>query len=376
MVEALRWNSRETSATWMHAGDADRADRFLDRADALVVCRAFYSAPLARLVARARARGLRVLYDVDDLVFDIKQVHLVVDALDQDTNSDATWDAWFGWIGRYQAALRLCEGAIVTNNFLAARVQACIPEMSVRVIQNFLNRKQQEFSRALFEAKRKGGFASDGLLHIGYFSGTPSHNRDFAIAAKPLERLLDTERNAVLRIVGFVPPTAGLARHTARIETHPLQDFMNLQRLIAEVEINIAPLQDNTFTNCKSELKYFEAAIVGTPTVATPTHTFARAMRDGEDGYLARAHEWDAKLAEAVELVRSPARYVAMAELGFAQTEERYSWNRQVTAIETAVFDDISPSVNALSAPHPASVVTATPAVAGHSQGDEVVPVK
>jgi len=30
------------------------------------------------------------------------------------------------------------------------------------------------------------------------------------------------------------------------------------------VEIVIAPLQENVFTNCKSELKYFEAAIVGT----------------------------------------------------------------------------------------------------------------
>ena len=65
---------------------------------------------------------------------------------------------------------------------------------------------------------------------------------------------------------------------------------MNLQRLIAEVEINISPLQNNLFTNCKSELKYFEAAIAGTITVATPTYAFSRAIVDGENGFLAKAY--------------------------------------------------------------------------------------
>ena len=73
---------------------------------------------------------------------------------------------------------------------------------------------------------------------------------------------------------------AAAARVPERIEVCPLQDFVNLQRLIGEVEINIVPLQDNAFTNCKSELKYFEAAIVETVTVATPTYTFSR-VRSG-----------------------------------------------------------------------------------------------
>ena len=92
---------------------------------------------------------------------------------------------------------------------------------------------------------------------------------------------------------------------------------MNLQRLIAEVEINIAPLQDNLFTNCKSELKYFEAAITGTITVASPTYTFSRAIVDGGNSFLAAAYEWNAKLEAALGLVRQPSRYAEMAEEGF-----------------------------------------------------------
>src|SRR4029077_3202618 len=120
-------------------------------------------------------------------------------------------------------------------------------------------------------------------------------------------------------------------------EVIPLQDYLNLQRVIAEVEINIAPLQDNLFTNCKSELKFFEAAAVGTWTVATPTFTFRRAIRDGVTGRLARSHEWDAALAEAVSLVLDPARYAPIAEAAAAEAYVAYGWNQQARRILDAV---------------------------------------
>lgn len=44
---------------------------------------------------------------------------------------------------------------------------------------------------------------------------------------------------------------------------------------------------DEEFTNSKSELKYFEAAIVRTQTIATQTPTYGEAIKDGYNGYLA-----------------------------------------------------------------------------------------
>jgi hypothetical protein len=66
----------------------------------------------------------------------------------------------------------------------------------------------------------------------------------------------------------------------------------------------VAPLQDNAFTHCKSELKYFEAAAVGTVTVASPTHAFAKAIQDGRNGYLAKSFEWTPKLSGALTAIR------------------------------------------------------------------------
>ena len=96
-------------------------------------------------------------------------------------------------------------------------------------------------------------------FHVGYFSGSPSHARDFAIAAPAIARLMRADPRVVLRVVGFFDPHPQLAALRDRIEVAPLQDFINLQRSIAEVEINIAPLQDNVFTNCKSDRRFFEA---------------------------------------------------------------------------------------------------------------------
>ena len=88
---------------------------------------------------------------------------------------------------------------------------------------------------------------------------------------------------------------------------------MNLQSLIGSTEINVAPLAFSRFTNCKSDLKFFEAAAVGTSTVASDTDVFSGAMQHGVTGLVAREHEWHKLLTEAVAMVRDTERYIGVA---------------------------------------------------------------
>ena len=80
--------------------------------------------------------------------------------------------------------------------------------------------------------------------------------------------------------------------HANRIVITPVVDFLTLQYLVAEADVNIAPLTRNIFTECKSELKYFEAAIVETVTCATPTNVFKDCIVQGENGFLCAQGEW------------------------------------------------------------------------------------
>ncbi len=339
MIEALQGvPALEISASWFSRADLSRSDRFIDRADALIICRTRYDATINCMISRAKARGVRVFFDVDDLIFDLKYVHLLLHTLDQPQESRKAWDVWFAAVGRFAATLHLCDGAIVPNHFLAERVSDYAPGIVPRIVPNYLNRTQQLQSEKIWDLKHKSEFARDGNIHVGYFSGTPTHNRDFEIAAGALSKLLEEDPRIVLRMVGFMEPKGPLLRYANRIEVFPFQDFLNLQRITGEVELNLAPLQINTFTNCKSELKYFEAAIVGTPTIASPTFTFQNAIRDGENGFLANAHEWEAKIRAALDCVCDAERYAALAERAYRHANEFYSWNRYAAHIEAAVF--------------------------------------
>ena len=336
MVEGLRADRRQrASAAWFELADVPALMQRLPEIDTLVVARVRYDHVVARLIAAARAHGVRVLFDCDDLVFDTRYVHLVLDTLAQDAAHPGAWDWWFAYVGRIEATARLCDGGIATNDYLAERMREVVPG-PVAIVPNFLNRRQQEVSDELLTSKRMRRFVADGPVTVGYFSGTPSHNHDLSIVVGALCRLLERDPNVHFRIVGFMDDIGALASFGHRVERLPLHDWVNLQRLIAEVEVNIAPLQENVFTNCKSELKFFEAAAVGTWTVATPTATFAAAMEGEGYGRRCRAHDCDAALEEAVALARTPQRYAATAETNADAVRERYGWNRFADSIVEA----------------------------------------
>jgi glycosyltransferase involved in cell wall biosynthesis len=229
----------------------------------------------------------------------------------------------------------MCDRALVTNEYLADKMRVFRPSCDVRIIPNFLNNAQAELSRRIHAIKRDGGYRGDGRIHVGYFSGTPTHNKDFAIVADALAKLFVREKRLVLRLVGFLRPAELLRRFPDRIEHHGLQDFLNLQRLIGATEFNLVPLQDNSFTNCKSELKYFEAAITGTISLASPTHVFRSAICDGQNGYLVNSTDWEERIGAALE---ARPDYRGIAEASARHAEAHYSGDVMRDVIESAIF--------------------------------------
>jgi len=334
MIEALRYAEPDASAAWLTADDGARAMEVLDEIDLLVVCRALYTPHVGALIARAKSLGKRVLFDVDDLVFDDRYTHLVMETLAQPVEEQSL-QFWFGHIARSGCTMRLCDGVITTNAFLAERIRDFCG-LPTWTIPNFLNHAQIEWSSRIRAAKQHSDWERDGHVDIGYFSGTPTHERDFALIEPALVTLLESNPAVRLRIVGFPPQSELLAPFAHRIETLPLQDFLNLQRVIGDVELNIVPLQDNEFANCKSELKYFEAAIVGTVTIATPTFTYRGVIDHGWNGYLATAQQWEDVLRERVATVDEVP---TVAERAAVDALERYAPEAQAPVLRAALLD-------------------------------------
>ncbi len=326
------------SAAWFTAQDLDRMERVLNACDVLVLCRnSLYTDGIARLAAKARARNRRILFDVDDLVFDPAYAHLLVDTLGLDMRNPEVWNYWFAYIGRVGATFALCDGALVTNGYLAAHAAAWSGKPA-RILPNFLNSEQQAISDDIWQAKERMGWRRDGRMHLAYFSGSPSHNRDFSLVSGAIAEILDENPTIWLRVVGFLDPSSDLARHASRIETLPLQDFINLQREIGSIEINLVPLQQNAFTHSKSDLKWFEAAIVGALTVASPARAYRDLIEPGRNGWLAEGYGWKGILSEIVRHFDDWRAEVAPRAR--AEALERFGWNRQAATIEAALFGD------------------------------------
>lgn len=325
MAQVLNERPDEVSAGYFFLDDLPQVPNLADLADLLVICRTRYDHRVAHLVASFRARGKRVLYDTDDLVFDPDFAHLLVTTLDLDPRDPRVWNDWFAYTARLGATLKLCDGAITTTPTLAERLRAASGK-PVHVVPNFLNREQLEVSDRVFEAKATRPLAADGLTHLGYFSGSPSHNRDFAMVVPALQALLEEDPTLGVVVVGFIEPGPALEKFGSRVRKFEFHDYVNLQRLIGQVEYNLMPLQYNVFTHCKSELKYFDAAVVGTLSIASPTASYRSAITHGDNGWLAASHEWLEVLRTALA---ARDRYRAMAERAHAHARARYAWTAQ-----------------------------------------------
>lgn len=241
------------------------------------------------LAYQARQQGIKIALDLDDCICGtshIKEMFNVVspDIIDQ--------DYWISTCAHIELIAGLTDGFIVTNEYLGNTLLKSHPSYQYQVIRNFLNDEQLALSSELLEndptSKRNKTFT------IGYFSGSHTHATDFEVVYPELLELLKEHRDMKLKIVGLLklPPSVDRYVKNGQIELTPMVDFLTLQKLISEVDLNIAPLADNVFANCKSELKFFEAAIVKVPTIASPTFAFRNTIRHEKTGFLCRPGEW------------------------------------------------------------------------------------
>lgn len=241
---------------------------------------------ILKLIKAAQENGVKVLFDIDDLVFDYRDLSLVVGSV-QEKNI-------FYWMGYFWGIRRIAkkvDGFLTTNDFLGEKLKRSFGK-PYKVIPNSLNREQIEVSERCLRQKNHDGFV------VGYFSGSSTHMKDFQLVEPELVKFLRKYENVKLRVVGYMEFSSELRKwiKLGRVETMEFVDYLKLQELMAEVDVNIAPLVINDFTNCKSELKFFEAAVAGTTTIASPTYTYKKAIENGENGFLAKRGEWYGKL--------------------------------------------------------------------------------
>jgi len=333
MCQALE-ASESWAGSYFFESELKMLEDYLDGIDLVIFSRTMWSDKMGAFLDIVKKKKTPTLYDIDDLVFNVEKLPLIMSTLNVSFDNPVNYDYWFSYASRLWLMAKMCDGTIGTNRFLCDRLSETFAKPSF-IVNNFMNNEQIKVSEKIYEEKTAGKQKRKGAFKIGYFSGTPSHINDFKEIAVEMRDLLQEYPEIRLEVVGFMdfPEILKQFVKKGQIKHSPLVDFLTLQKKVSEADVNLVPLVDNEFTNCKSELKFFEAAIVGTVTCATPTYVYRKNIQEGKTGFLCEKGQWR-QTVEAIynrkisEDVVKDAREYCLA---------KYSPEAQLPAIERAL---------------------------------------
>lgn len=261
--------------------------------------RVIYNDHIEKIISDIKKQDKPILFETDDLVFDpeyLSSMHYYNHMSKQERG-------WYeNGIGREILEDPFVSHCIVSTKYLAKALNGKYSDKTVFVSKNKMNSKQVEYAESALERKAEIK-PNDGKIKIGYFSGSKSHDNDFDTISDVLIDVLGENKNVVLMIVGHLKLDDKFNQVAGQIEYHNFVPMKKLPQLMLCADINIAPLEiDNPFCQGKSELKFFEAGLLGIPTIASATESFKDAITDQKDGMLAENEEqWREKLLQLIE---------------------------------------------------------------------------
>lgn len=333
--EALRGSGVRTGA--VHFSEP-RLASWVAEADVVVLYRTPASRRVLDLVQHVRTRtSARLSFDIDDRVFLPKHNEHIpfLDSLGS---------------GQRRAFIEAVEsrGRVVPYvDYATASTSPIVDDLRgltgapVSVLPNGVSQS----AKAVVDGVARS--TDPSRVRIGYFSGSATHDADWAIAEAAVVDVLREHSTAELWLVGPLAVSSALSVVADQVRTIDFVPWRELPALLAAVDVNISPLDLTPFTEAKSAIKWLEAAAVGTPTVATLTRPFLDAVVDGHDALLvADPAEWRATLARVVtdsalrRDLGAHAKEAALTRFGPEVQRERYStWLRNLMAADRLEVD-------------------------------------
>ncbi|MFT9016539.1 MAG: glycosyltransferase [Acetobacter sp.] len=284
-------------------------------ADILVLWRVAFSGHVSVMLQLARQKGARIIFDTDDLTFIPHMAR--IDLIDGIRSAGATEERIETVFTDMQRTLMQADMGFAPTDALADTMRVYRP--ATHTVPNTYD--AAFLAQARLACRARKATHPDGLVRIGYATGSRTHQKDFAqicpavvtvLRDNPQTRLVlfrEPENHRPLLMIDEFP---ALRTVHAQIEWRDTMPLAGLAQELARFDICIAPLQTQSiFCNAKSELKFFEAALAGVPCVVSPTAPFRRCVIHGRTGLLA---ETPAEWAEALNrLINDPALRTRMA---------------------------------------------------------------
>jgi glycosyltransferase involved in cell wall biosynthesis len=233
-------------------------------ADTIFVQRQFTDAQIHHLGHYRRFSKAKVVYELDDLATKLPATNLFKAAVPKDITD------------RLRKALGLCDRLVVTTDALKEAYRGMIAD--IRVVPNYVDRGRWEglAPRRRIGAKPRVGWA-----------GGASHTGDLALLVDLVKATAD-EVDWIF--FGFcideIKPYVKELHAGVAVPDYPAK----LAAL--DLDLAVAPLAENAFNDCKSNLKLLEYGILGYPVIASDFGPYRRSQEFPVTLVKNRQEEW------------------------------------------------------------------------------------
>lgn len=256
-----------------------------------------------------------VLFDVDDLVFDRSELNKKLDSFRGPLSKKEQVELLKG-ADLYREAMSLCHYAIASTPALAKKMEEVVGSNNSFVHRNGVDTIIDKYLESALPKLPKN------YISIFYGSGTNTHDADFELVALALVQILEKYEHVRLTIVGYLNLPTLLIPYANRLDRINYLSIEPYFEFLSQADINIAPLEEGVFADCKSEIKWLEAAMLKIPSVVTGTQTYCEVLKDGVDALIVHTpQDWFNNLDR---LVSNPELRHSIAQNAYAKAQRNY----------------------------------------------------
>ena len=265
---------------------------YAEYASQIIIYRTPYSEQFKQLIELAHKYNKPVFYDIDDLVYDTSYT----DQLDYvKTLGKQEKEAYDSGVRSYGRLMELCDAFITSTTDLKNELLKLGKPVYLNrnlASEELISISEQAIAKTIKDKKK---------IKIGYFSGSITHNENFDLIRSAILKILKEFPQTELHLVGHLTIPDEMKNYKKQLIVHDFLDWTLLPSLVADMDINLAPLVDNVFNRAKSEIKWLEAALVGVTTVASDIGSFSEIITNETTGVLVADGMWYEQLKDLID---------------------------------------------------------------------------
>ena len=260
------------------------------------------------IIERLKRLGKRIIYDIDDDIFNIPPDNPACEVIQRDQQEAA------------RAIMGLCDVIVTPSEVIKKRFG--FADKTV-VIPNALDIEDGwPVLTGVDEVDLSLLTPPDGIKRI-LWQGSPTHDEDWFECITAVDEVMKNHFDVRMVILGYLPSVVREFVEDVqkpwwneRVEFAGFSDIETYVHVAKHLKayVALAPLKDTPFNQAKSSLKYIEYAAMCIPCVASNVTPYKEVIEDGQNGFLAASHaEWVERIEKLLEYPEERIRMVRSA---------------------------------------------------------------